>query len=248
MFMQHDKKQLEVLLIQYFKESYSDFPKGLVTASESPDFIVSFKNRHLLGIELTRLNPGNAALPDEDEIKLNELRENLISQAKELFEQKSNHKLFVKFLFSEENIIAEERQMITAVQLANIIRNAVLNVNEDSFFKTSVSANQLPNGLDDLLIINYPALKTSVWERSNNLGVSNNVVDDIRMSIQKKDEKLRLYQKQRLNYYWLLIFTDRLRGVKNFNLHNKIVNHTFHSRFQHVFLFDLIKSDIYELI
>ena len=73
MFMQHDKKQLEILLMQYFRESYSNFPKGLVTPFESPDFIVSFKNHHLLGIELTRLFPGNAIPPDEREIKKNEL-------------------------------------------------------------------------------------------------------------------------------------------------------------------------------
>jgi len=91
-------------------------------------------------------------------------------------------------------------------------------------------------------------LEMAVWERSNNLGVSNNVVDDIRNAIHKKDEKLRLYQKQKLNYYWLLITTDRLRGVKNFNLVNKIMNQKFESRFQHVFLFDLIKSKVFELV
>ena len=88
----------------------------------------------------------------------------------------------------------------------------------------------------------------SAWERANNLGISNDVVFDIRHAIHKKDEKLRLYQKQRLNYYWLLITTDRLRGVKNYNLPNKIMNHEFQSNFQQVFLFDLIKSEIYRLI
>jgi hypothetical protein len=91
-------------------------------------------------------------------------------------------------------------------------------------------------------------MQNSVWERANNLGVSNDVVFDIRYAIHKKDEKLRLYQKQRLNYYWLLITTDRLRAVKNFNLSDKILNHTFKSNFQKVFLFDLIKSEIYQLI
>jgi hypothetical protein len=99
-----------------------------------------------------------------------------------------------------------------------------------------------------VLIVYHPGLEMSVWERSNNLGVSNNVLDDIRKAIHKKDEKLKLYRKQHLNYYWLLITTDRLRGIKGFNLQNKIQNSHFHSSFQHVFLFDLMKAKIYELV
>lgn len=246
--MQHDKKQLEILLMQYFRESYSNFPKGLVTPSESPDFIVSFKNYHQIGIELTRLFPGNAVPQDEKEIKKNEFREHLIGIVRDLFEQQSPHKLFVKFLFSEEIEITVEREMMVAVQLANLIRQTVKNRTVNSFFKISISGNELPAGIEDIMIINHPVLENSVWERSNNLGVSKNVVDDIRKAIHKKDDKLRLYQKQRLNYYWLLIFTDRLRGIRSFNLGEKVRNHKFESSFQHVFLFDLIKSDIYELI
>jgi hypothetical protein len=107
---------------------------------------------------------------------------------------------------------------------------------------------QLPPGIKDILIIGHPELQVSIWERSNNLGISNDVVADIKNAIHKKDEKLKLYQKQRLNYYWLLITTDRLRGVKNYNLPEKILNHSFHSSFQHVFLFDLIKAEVFELV
>ncbi len=246
--MHFDKKHLEILLMQYFRESYAEFPKGILNSSESPDFILKLKSKQQIGIELTRLFPGNALPPDSEEIKKNSSREQFIGRVKDLFEQKSLHKLFVKFLFPEETEIPVEREMYSSVQLANIIYQETVNLKPDNFFKISVTENRLPEGIKDLLIINHPKLRTSVWERSNNLGVSNDVVDDIRTAIRKKDEKLGLYQKHRLNYYWLLIFTDRLRGVRNYNLAEKVVNHKFISRFQHVFLFDLIKSDIYELI
>lgn len=247
--MQHDKKQLEILLIQYFRESYADFPKGILKPSESPDFIVQMKNRHDLGIELTRLNPANAEPPDDKDFYKIEARERLIERTKELFEQTSRLKLFVKFLFSENQKINSEQEIIRAVQLVNEIRKAVQNRNGNAFFKETLPESKLSKGLESVLIVNHPKMESSIWERANNLGVSNNVVDDIRKSIHKKDQKLlQIYQKQRLNYYWLLIFTDRLRGVKNFNLANKIINHKFESQFQQVFLFDLIKSDIYRLI
>lgn len=246
--MQPDKKQLEILLIYYFRECFPYFPNCSLKPSESPDFILTLKNNHQLGVELTRLNPENAVPPDEKDLKEIEFREHLIGLAKYLFEKDTPHKLFVKFLFSDKKMISSDKEMITAVQIANIIRQAVQNRKLENFFKLSFSDSQLPEGLDEILIIHHPDLTDSFWERSNNLGISNNVVDDIRQSIHKKDEKLRLYQKQRLNYYWLLIITDRLRGVEGFNLPNKIMNHKFQSQFQHVFLFDLIKSEIIKLV
>ncbi|MDD2381587.1 MAG: hypothetical protein PHV35_07795, partial [Mariniphaga sp.] len=117
-----------------------------------------------------------------------------------------------------------------------------------SFFSESVSSDLLPAALDGLLVIQDPVLDVSIWERSNNLGVSENVVADIHEAIRKKDEKLQIYQKHRLNYYWLLITTDRLRGVKSYRLSEKIMNSSFQSRFQQVFLFDLIKSTVYQLV
>jgi hypothetical protein len=246
--MQYDKKQLEILLIHYFSECYADFPKGKIVSSESPDFMIKMKNRHLLGIELTRLNPGNSTPPETEFLKEIESREQLIEMVRNIFERDFQHKLFVKFLFSEANYIKSESQIVVAVQTAGIIRRIVQHKKTNSTFRISISSDQLPEGIDEILIVGNPVLEVSIWERSNNLGVSNNVVDDIKNAIHKKDEKLRLYQKQRLNYYWLLITTDRLRGVKNFNLPNKIMNHTFHSDFQHVFLFDLIKSEVFVLV
>jgi hypothetical protein len=246
--MQPEKKQLEILLMHYFRECYPGFPKGRMVPSESPDFILTLKSRNNLGIELTRLNPLNAKEPDDAELLKNKSQERVIESAKTLFEGTSPLKLFVKFLFSEHKNIAEEQALSMSVQLANIVRQAVAGKKPQTFFRESVAADVLPNGLAAMLIVSHPELQVSFWERSNNLGVSEDVVADIRQAILKKDEKLRHYQKQRLNFYWLLITTDRLRGVKNYNLPNKILNHTFHSRFQHVFLFDLIKSDVFQLV
>jgi hypothetical protein len=246
--MQPDKKQLEILLISYFRESLPDFPVGAVIPSESPDFTIRMKNQHILGIELTRLNPENAIPLSEEHLKDIDEKEHLIELVRNIFENSSPYKLFVKFLFSDGESIKSERQMMVAVQIANLIRQEVQNRKTENFFKISLNSSKLSVGIAEILIVHHPDLQTSVWERSNNLGISNDVVDDIRKAIHKKDEKLRIYQKQRLNYYWLLIFTDRLRGVRNFNLAEKVMNHRFQSRFQHVYLFDLIRSDVFQLV
>jgi hypothetical protein len=246
--MQADKKQLEILLVQYFRESFSAFPKGVLNSSESPDFIVTLKNRHQLGIELTRLHSSNHVYPDPAFQDENLLYDRLVATVQELVEKDLPHRMFVKFLFSATHELRTESEMITAAYMANVIRKEASLKHHHSFFRFNIPASRLPEGIEDVLVVNHPALLTPVWERANRLGVSDNVVDDLLQSILKKEEKLRLYQKQKLNYYWLLIFTDRLRGVRNFNLPNKLHNHQFESRFQHVYLFDLMKSHIFELV
>jgi hypothetical protein len=246
--MQPEKKQLEIVLINYFRESLGTFPKGQLEPAESPDFILSLKNRHKIGIELTRLNPMNINPKDEFQRKINRERDHIIELIRSIFENELSHKLFVKFLFSDD-VIESERQIMVAVNTAGLIRKLLKNKSAGSFFHVSLYKTELPKGIEEILIVGHPAMEVSIWERANNLGISTDVVDDIKKAIQKKDEKLlRLYQKQRLNYYWLLITTDRLQGVKSYNLPEKVMNHSFHSNFQRVFLFDLIKSAVFELV
>jgi len=246
--MQELKKQLEVLLVSYFRECSDDFPNGKLVASESPDFIVKLKNSHRLGIELVRLNPGSAEVPDAIEDEQNLIQEELIEDARELFEQNSSEKLFVKFLFNKKHPVSPERSLAVAVRAVSAIRNGIRNWNPRTLFYLVIPKEQLPEGIDEILVAHHPGLETSVWERSNNLGISRNVVEDIQKSIEKKEEKLRLYKKQQLESYWLLITTDRLRGQRNYNIRNQIANQNFHSGFDGVFLFDLFRSHIFRLV
>ncbi|TNF45373.1 MAG: hypothetical protein EP310_01705, partial [Bacteroidetes bacterium] len=87
--MQPDKKQLEILLIHYFRECYDDFPKGKLAPSESPDFIVKMRSRRELGIELTRLNPVNKTGLTEDKLAQNRIWDEIVTVSCELFEQHS---------------------------------------------------------------------------------------------------------------------------------------------------------------
>lgn len=51
-----DKKQTESIIIKLFREHFPGFPKGLLKASESPDFILALSPKHKIGIELTGLH------------------------------------------------------------------------------------------------------------------------------------------------------------------------------------------------
>lgn len=244
--MQPWKKQLEILLIHYLREFCDILPEGKLIPSESPDFILKINKKFNLGIELTRLNPLNAKTLTAKEIQRDQLRDEIIERAKELFTRSSSENLFVKFLFSDSLKINSERSLVISAQLTNLVRNSIRNKNPNSFFRESINTS-LPKGLDEILIVHDPLFMTSVWERSNNLGISGNIIEDIREAIRKKEEKLEIYQKQQLNNYWLIVTTDRLRGTKNSQLKNTIMNVSFQSRFERVFLFDLMRAECHQL-
>jgi hypothetical protein len=52
----HDE---EILILDLFRKSYPDFPKGKLMKSESPDFILKIAPKKSIGIEITRLHDGN---------------------------------------------------------------------------------------------------------------------------------------------------------------------------------------------
>jgi hypothetical protein len=51
-----EKKTDELIILELFRERYKDFPKGDLSVSESPDFILSLGPRNKIGLELTRFH------------------------------------------------------------------------------------------------------------------------------------------------------------------------------------------------
>lgn len=65
-----DQKEEEGLIFEYFRESFSDLPKGKIMASESPDFVLKISPKKAIGIELTRLDPFSVSLKEKIEVTL----------------------------------------------------------------------------------------------------------------------------------------------------------------------------------
>ena len=134
----NNKKQNELVIINLFREHFSDFPKGSLKPSESPDFILGITPRWKIGIELTSLHP----------------------------------------YFSDTELLSYEN--ITAC-------------------------------------------------------------------LEAKNEKLRLYQKKKLNEYWLIISVNDLHSWNRINIHNKLIIWVFNTGFNRVFLFNTIDCKVLEL-
>jgi len=74
------------------------------------------------------------------------------------------------------------------------------------------------------------------------------VKEKIESTINRKESKLSLYNKNQLRSLWLIIHTDGFNENKFFNLFNKLNQWNFPSKFNSVFLFDLFSNKIYPLV
>jgi len=66
--------------------------------------------------------------------------------------------------------------------------------------------------------------------------------------IEKKEAKIPLYQKKKLNELWLIITTDSMEKDEFNQLKDKVSMHEFRSGFGKVFLFEIFDRRIVELI
>lgn len=239
------KKQVEVLLMEYFRQTYPEFPKGRLVPSESPDFILRLKNRTSMGIEITRLYPSDQKfiiLPPEDAF----IEMKFIDQVKEQISAYYNQPIFVKFLFHTGHNITPSHILSGASMTSVAIRKMLIKTNAD-FSHLIIQDSELPSFLRAVLILRHLQLETSHWEKANHQGVTNHVSADIINTIQKKDDKIKLYQVKNLQKYWLLIITDQLETTLNVNIGNQITHEKFNSLFHKVFLFELMKARVLQL-
>lgn len=65
-----NQKEEEKLVMQYFREFYAEFPKGKLSQSESPDFVLKPAPKKSIGIELTRLDENADSLKERIEASL----------------------------------------------------------------------------------------------------------------------------------------------------------------------------------
>lgn len=72
--------------------------------------------------------------------------------------------------------------------------------------------------------------------------------EKITATLKNKSDKYKLYQQKNMIAIWLLIHTDFIEGSKSYNVHNKLNNWKFESKFDKVFLFDLFEKRIEQLI
>ncbi|MBL7110904.1 MAG: hypothetical protein ISS19_03065 [Bacteroidales bacterium] len=71
--------------------------------------------------------------------------------------------------------------------------------------------------------------------------------DILNAVILKKEEKIPIYEKKKLDELWLIITMIEPGQMPNYNLNNKLESWTFNNSFTKVFLFNFIDFKIYQI-
>lgn len=239
------KKQLEILIIDYFRSVDKNFPKGKLKTSESPDFLLDTSPKNKIGIELTRLYFDDF-YTGENELS-DDIKKEIVICARELFELSSSLNLFVKVSFSKQRKIIQDKQLSLSALVANAVKKSVKTQNTGSFFSICQISN-LPDEIDGIFMATHPVLTESVWEVADSPKKNYETILKIRQLIAKKEEKIQLYQKKWLNQCWLIITADRLNNKQKETFHHLIFNSGNSHQFQKIFLFDLLKAQIIQIL
>lgn len=237
------KKQVEWLLLEYFRQLYPRFPKGKVIPSESPDFIIEQSPRYKTGIELVRLHPANGK-PFPEYSSVSGFEEQYLGMVRELVTETVSRNLFVKFLFSHPPASGQVVTDRMACQTAEMI-SACVPVKSKTFFFRKLLGRELLPELESILVIYHPRLELPVWECADYSAINTDVTDDLVWSVSKKEEKIPLYQHHRLNQYWLLVTATTLRAGKGSAVQDRMNNPLGQTSFHRIFLLDMMNARVF---
>lgn len=86
--------------------------------------------------------------------------------------------------------------------------------------------------------------KKSIGIELTQLVAGEEILFEIQALINKKKEKVQLYQNIRFLELWLIIYADNAFGSVNFNLQNKLEKLNASGGFTRIYLFDLFSMKI----
>ena len=90
--------------------------------------------------------------------------------------------------------------------------------------------------------------KKTIGIELTRLHTASSLTEAIDVTLLNKDEKYRIYSKRKLSACWLIIHFDSILLPYKFNLNNLLSKYVIQSSYDRVFLFDTVKSDIFEFI
>ena len=236
------KAQEEWLVMRSFRDNYPDFPKGKLIKSESPDFTLKLSLTKSIGIELSRIYKNHSQGTSENKIR------SIIYKAHALYAERYKNPVLAHIFF--DNSFTEPiNDELYATKIAIAIIDVVSEYKFGSQYVIQINKEQLPQGINRIIIHAHPTFKNSFWDLRTELTVQDLLNHEfIYNPVAKKEDKIRLYQKNIHDYYWLILSADYISKPASFNFENAMAQIKIDSTFHKVFLYNLFDRNYYELV
>jgi hypothetical protein len=237
----------ENYILKYFSKELPDFPKAKFFKTESPDFVISLNPKNKIGVELTKLTN---KIPDNKKYGNKLIRgfENkILEKARQSYEANYKRKFYLAVFFSNAFIINNYQIDLFADELVEIVHQNTKNNDFSSYFCQRIKNTSLPNQIEWIQIIHHPKVEISIWKNRSEYMNCEFSKENLQHTIKLKNDKIVLYQKKKINTFWLIIIADYFSNNSSYNIHNKINNWSFDSKFHKVFLFELFSRKIFDI-
>lgn len=234
---QNEREQYSHIL--RFKESFSDFPEGILCFDDNPDVLVK-TSEGMLGIEHTRLYWGN--LKEQES-----LEQRIVDRAKKMYELTGGPPLIVNVLFYPKVRLAVKDIDSIAACLNRLVCSYVPNVGGrfDLEGWRFVSRGFSPSIMT--IFIDRPNDPCEMlWGVGRGGAVPDLPSSSIRKGIQGKESKIGRYL-DKCSKIWLLIVEDGFAPSSYFVISDEVRKEIYKSKFDRVFLFRNFSREVIEL-
>lgn len=244
---QNNKKKEERALLKYFSQAFPDFPKGKIIETESPDFVITSNPKRKLGIELTRLSQPKLSNQEFTIAQINSLKKTISSKAQKLFDSRNDYPLYLSIFFNDNIKVKINDITEIAENIALDVQNHITGSDRKSIFQIKIKNPIAEDYVDLIHGIYHPNVKSSYWSSAGGYVVPALSKEYLVQKIESKEDKLPLYRKRKINNFWLIIITDSFERSTSFNIDNQIEAWNIESKFDKVFLFEVMGNNVYTI-
>ena len=148
--------------------------------------------------------------------QIESLEKDIVKKAKMIYESKHNLKFHLYVFFSSNLKISKSNSSKHANDIAQLIHNKTFEKDSGSYYSINIEKSELPKYIDLIQITHHPEVKGSVWDNAGGYFVPELSKELLEHRINKKEEKLKLYQKRKINKFWLVITADTFERSTSF--------------------------------
>src|SRR6266540_4856916 len=238
------QKERERWQLERFKISCVDFPSGLITPGEEPDFLIG-GGSGVVGIELTDLyrTDSDDRLPRQAS---EGLRDQIVKRAQRIYERLSGPEVWVSVHFSPYAKLRKSLVPGLATKLATIVAAAGLGVNGNVNLEDESDAPGFPDEFSMFNIRRLQVLTKGFWTAPDAAFVPDCEPNEIQQIIDKKNKRVPSYHRK-CQTMWLLIVIDGFALSSTVNVPDATRIHVYRSGFDRTFVSENAAERSFEL-
>jgi hypothetical protein len=240
------KKDIERYHLELFRETCSDFPLGMITDSEEPDFVID-NGAAAIGIELTELyrEAPESGRPMQAWEKLAEV---LVEEACSIHKLRGGPVLTVRVEFDLGSKFGRARRSEVASKLAELVLASCPAIGDDVKLENEYDdLDAFPEEITRIRIQRSPYRSRAHWSAPRAAFIPRLNVELLQERIDEKNKRAAVYRKRTPEIWLVVIYNLSLSLASSFERCGEAFTQTYRSDFDRTFMLDAFGRSSVEL-